>query len=142
MNTFSSSMTELRDTNENIESDIQSIQNRIFVNLIMIDHILFKTNAYSSITLGRKVGSFGTHHECRLGKWYDGDGKKRFGHSASFKKMDKPHSVVHHNVINSVKCVEGEDTCLANSKMILEDFKSMEIASSELFELAENMIDE
>jgi methyl-accepting chemotaxis protein len=142
MNTFSSSMTKLKDTNEVIEHDVQSIQNRIFVNLIMIDHILFKTNAYSSILLGRKVGNFGTHHDCRLGKWYTTDGKKRFGHSESYKKMDAPHAVVHHNVIEAVKCVEGEDTCLANSKLILKDFAAMEIASNELFTLAENMIDE
>lgn len=142
MNTFSTSMTELRETNEGIESDIESIQNRIFVNLIMIDHILFKTNAYSSITLGRKIGQFGTHHDCRLGKWYQTEGKARFAHSSSYKKMDKPHAVVHENVIEAVKCVEGEDTCLENRDMILRDFKAMEIASGELFILAENMIDE
>ncbi len=142
MATFSGSMTDLRHTNETIEGEIQSIQNRIFVNLIMIDHILFKTNAYSSITLGRKVGNFGTHHECRLGKWYAHEGKARFGHSSSYKKMDIPHAVVHHNVIEAVKCVEGKDTCLENRDMILKDFQAMEIASGELFILAENMIDE
>ena len=142
MSTFGSSMAELRDTNESIDSDIQSIQNRIFINLIMIDHILFKTNAYSSIILGKKVGNFGTHHECRLGNWYKNEGKARFGHSMNYKNMDEPHSIVHHHVIEAVKCVEGEDTCLANSKIILEDFKAMEIASNKLFELAENMIDE
>ena len=142
MNTFSESMAELKNTNETIESDIDSIQSRIFVNLIMIDHILLKTNAYSSITLGKKVGNFGTHHECRLGKWYAKEGKKRFGHSISYRDMDKPHAVVHTNVIDAIKCVEGEDTCLANKEMILEDFKNMEIASAELFVLAEKMIDE
>jgi hypothetical protein len=135
-------MSELEKTNESIEHEIKQIQNRIFVNLIMIDHILFKTNAYSSINLGRKVGNFGTHHDCRLGKWYATEGKARFGHSTSYKKMDAPHAVVHHNVIEAVKCVEGEDTCLANRDMIIADFKAMEAASSELFILAEAMIDE
>ncbi len=142
MATFGDSMSELEKTNENIEHEIKQIQNRIFVNLIMIDHILFKTNAYSSINLGRKVGNFGTHHDCRLGKWYATEGKTRFGHSSSYKKMDAPHAVVHHNVIEAVKCVEGEDTCLANRDMILADFKAMEVASGELFTLAEAMIDE
>ncbi|MCX6052757.1 MAG: CZB domain-containing protein [Campylobacterales bacterium] len=108
----------------------------------MIDHILFKTNAYSSIILGKKVGNFGTHHDCRLGKWYTSEGKQRFGHSSSYKKMDAPHAVVHHNVIDAIKCVEGEDTCLENKDAILKDFKAMEVASAELFVLAENMIDE
>ena len=142
MSTFGASMTELKTTNETIDEEVKSIQNRIFVNLIMIDHILFKTNAYSSIILGKKVGNFGTHHDCRLGKWYTDEGKKRFGHSSSYKKMDAPHAVVHHNVIDAIKCVEGEDTCLENKDAILKDFKAMEVASAELFVLAENMIDE
>ncbi len=51
-------------------------------------------------------------------------------------------SIVHDNVIEGVKCVEGEDTCLENAQMILKDFENMEAASSELFGLAEAMIDE
>ena len=142
MGTFSTSMTELKNTNIVIEDEVNSIQNRIFVNLIMIDHILFKTNGYSSIGLGKKVGNFGTHHDCRLGKWYSGEGKTRFGSSESYKKMDRPHAVVHTNVIDAIKCVEGEDTCLEHRDMILKDFSAMEIASAELFELAEQMIEE
>jgi methyl-accepting chemotaxis protein len=142
MSTFSSSMTELRDTNESIDKDIQGIQSRIFVNLIMIDHILFKTNAYVSISIGKKIGSFGTHHDCRFGKWYVGDGKKMFGNTPSFKKIDTPHAIVHNNVIEVMKCIEGTDTCVANRDMILEDFKNMEIASDTLFALAEQMINE
>ena len=142
MATFSESMSQLRDTNESIDKDIQGIQGRIFVNLIMIDHILFKTNAYTSINLGRQIGTFGNHHNCRLGKWYDDEGKKLFGHTSSYKAMEKPHAIVHNNVMEAVKCVEGEDTCLANKNTIMKDFIAMEAASEELFTLAERMIDE
>ena len=142
MSTFSGSMSELRDTNEEIDREIQGIQHRIFVNLIMIDHILFKTNAYTSINLGRKVASFSDHHNCRFGKWYEGDGKKIFGHTSSYKQIDAPHATVHSNVLNSIKCVEGEDTCIAHRDEILRDFKAMEEASAHLFVLAEDMISE
>ena len=108
----------------------------------MIDHILFKTNAYTSINLGKQVGAFGNHHNCRLGKWYDNEGKKLFGHTSSYKAMEKPHAVVHNNVMEAVKCVDGEDTCLANKDIIMKDFIAMESASEELFSLAERMIDE
>ena len=142
MNVFSSSMIQLRDTNENIEGQIQGIKDRIFVNLIMIDHILFKANAYTSITIGKKIAEFGTHHECRFGKWYDGEGKKQFGHTQSYQKIEPYHATVHNKVREAVKCVEGEDTCIAQKDLILKDFKEMEIASGELFELAIQMIDE
>ncbi len=142
MSTFGTSMNELRDTNEAIDKEIQGMQSRIFVNLIMIDHILFKTNAYTSISLGKKVGEFGDHKNCRLGKWYNTQGKEFFGHTKSFKEMDKPHAIVHTNVMEAVKCIEGTDTCVENREIILKDFKEMEHASAELFALAEKMIDE
>ena len=142
MNTFSESMSELRQTNETIELEIQGIKNRIFVNLIMIDHILFKANAYTSINLGKKIGDFGTHHDCRFGKWFVGEGKKQFEHTKSYAKIDKPHAIVHNKIIESLKCVEGKDNCIANRELILQDFKEMELASGELFALVEHMIDE
>lgn len=140
--TFSKSMTQLRDTNETIERDIQGIKSRIFVNLIMIDHILYKANGYTSINLGKKVGDFATHHDCRFGKWYKSEGKKQFGHTNSYEKIAKPHSIVHNMLIDAVKCVEGDDSCVMNRDKILKDFKEMEIASAEMFALVENMIDE
>ena len=142
MNTFGDSMTHLRDSNEAIEDEVQNIKNRIFVNLIMIDHILFKANAYSSINLAKKTGEFDKHHSCRLGIWYFGDGKKLFGHTKSYQNIDKPHAVVHNKAIDAMKYIEGKDTCIDNKERILEDFKEMEIASAELFILIENMIDE
>jgi methyl-accepting chemotaxis protein len=142
MHTFQQSMNHLRHSTETIDSEISGIQDRIFINLIMIDHIVFKTNAYTSINLGKKVAEFGDHTHCRLGKWYADEGKKRFGHTPSFPKMDKPHAIVHDNVMESMRCLEGEDTCVANRDLILNDFKAMEIASSELFSLAEAMIEE
>ncbi|OHD89010.1 methyl-accepting chemotaxis protein [Sulfuricurvum sp. RIFCSPLOWO2_12_FULL_43_24] len=142
MRTFQDSMNHLRHSTEVIDNELSGIQDRIFINLIMIDHIVFKTNAYTSINLGKKVSEFGTHTHCRLGKWYVDEGKKRFGNTPSYAKMDKPHAIVHDNVMESMKCLEGEDTCVVNRDLILNDFKAMEIASSELFGLAEAMIEE
>lgn len=142
MHTFQESMRHLRQSTEMIDNELSSIQDRIFINLIMIDHIVFKTNAYTSINLGRKVAEFGGHTQCRLGKWYLNEGKKRFGHTQSFASMDKPHAIVHDNIMESIKCLEGEDTCVVNRDLILKDFKAMEIASSELFGFAEAIIEE
>lgn len=142
MNTFSDSMEHLRDTNESIEVEIQNIKNRIFVNLIMIDHILFKANAYTSISTGKKVGNFGTHYECRFGKWFSTDGQQQFGHTNSYKKIDTPHSIVHNKIIDAIKCIENEDSCVAAKDTLLKDFEEMEVASNDLFILVERMIDE
>lgn len=142
MKTFTESMNALSSANQEVENDIQSIKSRIFVNLIMIDHILFKSNTYSSIYIGEKLGAFLDHHNCRLGKWHEGDGRAAFGKTPSFKKMESPHARVHNNALATIKCIEGEDTCVANKEMVMEAFLDMEAASAELFELMENMINE
>jgi methyl-accepting chemotaxis protein len=142
MNTFGDSMVTLKDTNGLITREIKGIQNRIFINLIMIDHIIFKANAYASISIGKKIANFGDHHNCRLGKWYFGDGKKIFGHSENFKKIDKPHSVVHEYVLKAIKCVEIEDTCIEHKDMVIDSFEKVEIASAQLFEFAERSLDD
>jgi methyl-accepting chemotaxis protein len=51
MHTFQESMNHLRHSTEVIDNELSGIQDRIFINLIMIDHIVFKTNAYTSINL-------------------------------------------------------------------------------------------
>ncbi len=35
------------------------------------------------------------HHECRLGKWYDEDGKRLYGGNAAFQKLENPHARIH-----------------------------------------------
>ncbi len=142
MATFAESMNELRESNEVIDKDIRGIHSRILVNLIMIDHILFKTNAYTAINLGKITTNFGSHHECRLGQWYEGKGKEIFENTPSYKEIDRPHAIVHNNVISAMKCVNGTDGCVANKNVIIKDFTEMEQASSELFVLLDTMIDE
>ncbi len=142
MATFGHSMNELRDTNEVIDKDIRGIHSRILVNLIMIDHILFKTNAYTSINLGKTIANFGNHHDCRLGKWYEGEGKSMFGNTPSYKQLVKPHTIVHNNVLETMKFVDGTDSCVINKDTIIKDFTAMEQASSELFVLLDSMIEE
>jgi len=142
MTNFSASMTNLRQTNEEVNSEVQNIKNRIFVNLVMIDHILFKTNAYTSISLGEKIANFETHHDCRLGQWYAGVGREKFSNSKSFTLLEKPHALVHQKLIEIIENINGNDNCVKNRDLIIEDFKTLEKASEELFVIAEKMIDE
>ena len=142
METFKESMGTLRNNTEKIDADVTVIQDHIFINLIMIDHILFKTNAYSSISIGKKIGDFSDHHNCRLGKWYENEGKKRFGDTPSYPKIDKFHAIVHNNVLESVACVAYENACVSHKDMILKSFIDMEEASTRLFSLAESMVEE
>ena len=35
------------------------------------------------------------HHNCRLGKWYDVDGKAQYGSNPAFKALETQHAKVH-----------------------------------------------
>ncbi len=121
----------------------ENIENSTFITLAKIDHIVFKSRAYSSIFEGHIKGEFSDHHSCRLGKWYEtGKGKERFGKLPSYNKIDKPHSIVHHKVHDNLIFIEGEDLVVENKAMIIKNFTQMEEASDELFTLMTQLLAE
>lgn len=141
---------EFRDTLSEFNSnakDVQSIslttENKIFAILVKIDHTLFKASAMESM-LSRKEAdpAFGNHHTCRMGKWYDTDGKDRFGHTQSFQNIKEPHRIVHESVLESMQYIQGKDEVLAHQDEIYYNFVNMEKASNTLFELLDKMQEE
>ncbi len=129
-NTFSE-LTTLAKTSSN--SAIK-IQNRLFTTLVKVDHILYKSNAYSTVLDSNKEAVFADHKNCRMGKWYLGDGMERFGHTKSFKEMDAPHALVHDSVFKNLEFVkEGTTLKFDNPKILIQNFSSMENASKDLF---------
>lgn len=76
------------------------IENSTFTTLAKMDHIIFKSNAYSAIFHGTTNESFVDHHGCRFGKWYEhGGGQQRFSRYPSFAKLLVPHEIVHQKVL-------------------------------------------
>lgn len=113
-----------------------------FISLVKLDHLLYKANGYISSIRGQITTTFGNHHECRLGKWYDsGIGKERFSHTPSFKKILEPHSIVHSEVQKAIDCIE-QNICYTKVDDIINNFKKAEIESSKLFELLDNLPNE
>ncbi len=61
------------------------------------DHILWKKRLINMI-LDRgeiELSTVASHHDCRLGKWYDTLGNEVYGHSSTFKQLAEPHEQVH-----------------------------------------------
>jgi len=118
------------------------IQNRLFTTLVKVDHILFKSNAYS-VVLNEEEKTFPDHRHCRLGTWYLGEGKERFGHTRAYKEMDGNHAVVHESVFKNLEFVKNHTVIKGdNPRIIAENFKVMENASEGLFSQLDRMIDE
>jgi methyl-accepting chemotaxis protein len=119
------------------------IQNRLFTTLVKVDHILFKSNAYSTILDHPNDKQFPDHKNCRMGKWYTHEGQERFGHTQAFKLMDAPHKTVHDSVFKNLEFVHNGTTLkYDNPKIITQNFAIMEDASIELFKHLDHMISE
>ncbi|MDQ6987762.1 MAG: methyl-accepting chemotaxis protein [Mariprofundaceae bacterium] len=61
------------------------------------DHILWKKRLINMI-LDRgdiELSTVASHHDCRLGKWYDTLGKQAYGSRAAFRELEVPHEKVH-----------------------------------------------
>ncbi|MBD3798872.1 MAG: CZB domain-containing protein [Epsilonproteobacteria bacterium] len=147
-NESSHSIESFRQTLHTFNQDAQStaiqasvIENTTFITLTKIDHIIFKSNAYRSLVNGKIEGKFGTHHECRLGKWYDsGLGKEKFAHLSSYKEIESPHATVHQKVNSSLHFLEDGDHSVEHKDEIISNFEAMENASAQLFKLMDNLI--
>ena len=120
------------------------LESSIFVTLVKIDHIIYKAKSYSAVLNERIKDKFPSTDECRLGIWYShGEGKKRFECKKAYPLLDAPHKVVHQAVHNNMAIVnEGGGFRVHEVEPIVENFKSMEKASAELFVLLNKLTEE
>ena len=120
-----------------------TIQNRLFTTLVKVDHILFKSNAYSAVLNEDTQKEFPDHNNCRMGKWYNEQGKERFGATKAFKEMESPHAKVHAMVLKNMEFVYNNSvTKQDHPKYITQNFAEMEDASTTLFNKLDRMLEE
>ncbi len=120
------------------------IRDSLFLVLVKIDHILYKSNAYATVISGKKPSvAFGDHKGCRLGKWYLNDGKEQFGHTKNYERIDKPHAKVHNSVLKNIEYANNETAMdPKNEEIIIKNFHEMEDASTQLFNILDDILTE
>ena len=135
MNTFQ------RNSNRSVY-EVESISNKIFINLAKLDHVIYKNNLYQLIFGGEHNFNAVDHHNCRLGKWYDtGLGKEQFSFVPSYRHLEQHHAMVH-NEANTLanECSGNAVSC---SKKLIEDkVKEVESASENVFAYLDKILDE
>ncbi len=142
INGFKDKTLQLKENAVLIQDNTKNILYSTFIVLVKLDHLLFKSNGYSTVFKDEVQGKFVDHHSCRLGQWYEnGLGKEVFKNTKSYSKLDKPHSIVHDNIIKAVACVEN-GTCLTEVDNVLTYFEHSEIASSEVIRVLDSMLEE
>ena len=111
---------------------------RVFMSLAKLDHILWKVNTYYSAITKKEQFKFVDHHNCRLGKWYyGGDGKENFSQTSHYASLENPHSVVHNGTHKVFKLIV-EDKIDINA--LVSAFEEMENGSIEVFSILDKIL--
>ena len=122
--------------------EVDSISNKIFVNLAKLDHVIYKNNLYQLLFGDSNSFKPSEHTACRLGKWYDsGLGKTEFGNTKSYSSLNKPHATVHREA--NLLAKECSGSAVVCSKAVIEDkVKLIENASEDVFRILDQMLEE
>ena len=122
--------------------EVESISNKIFINLAKLDHVIYKNNLYQLIFGNSHNFKPVDHTQCRLGQWYNtGLGKQEFSFTHSYKGLDNPHSIVHKEAnILANECSGHEISC---SKELIENkIELVEKASEQVFIFLDRILEE
>ncbi len=136
---FNATMGELNSDAAALADTVEDMEDKVFVTLAKIDHIIFKSRAYDAIVDADLTASFKRHTDCRLGKWYETTGKERFGTTNAYKNAIAPHKSVHDRVHENLEFMNNGDTRVKNEGKIVDNFKTMESSSEQLFKLLDDM---
>lgn len=137
---FRATLQNLGSRTENIQSDSTNVLYSVFMVLVKLDHLIFKAKGYKSVFSLKVDEEFVDHQHCRLGKWANGGkGAEIFGNTASFRKLEAPHKLVHDNILSAVKCVTS-GTCGQESKNVMTYFKNAEAASRIVIDVLNTML--
>ena len=105
-------MQELVLLSGNMQEAITGSALRSFVEVVKLDHLIYKMEIYKVIMgVSKKTTTdFASHLNCRLGKWYyQGEGKGHFSHSSSFRDLETPHRGVHQNGVAAIDALDKGD---------------------------------
>ncbi|MBZ7994424.1 methyl-accepting chemotaxis protein [Campylobacter canadensis] len=140
VNEFTYKFDELSEISNKVAISGTAIKSEVFISLVRLDHILFKINGYNKV-MNDNLEKMSDHLSCRLGKWYNTDGRELFGRNALYSKIETPHKQVHEYINNALeKCANnGINT---NHREIMELFKEAEKSSMELFNIFRNLLAE
>ena len=118
-----------------------------FTSLLKVDHIIYKQQGYIAMTEGpdseQARAAQTDHTQCRIGQWYHGEGKERFGHLPTYAALHEPHHTLHERFAQGTTCLERNwGQCREDQVQILNSFYEGEEASMRLMELMDQLVAE
>lgn len=145
MNNIGGEVEKFAEVGENsmhIGEDSGNVLDATFIGLVKLDHLLFKINTYKAIIEGDKELKLASHHDCRLGKWYEsGVGKAQFSHLPHYASLEGSHASVHDSFKEAVRLFK-ERGLEGGAEKMMESFKAGESASDEVVAVLDKLLEE
>ncbi|MBI5006144.1 MAG: CZB domain-containing protein [Nitrosomonadales bacterium] len=122
-------------------------QDLSFASLVKVDHVIYKQRAYVLISEPGHEDFMKAvtvdHHNCRLGKWYEGPARDVFGELPSYRGLAQPHSKVH-SCIHDMTQLLGQkwERDEAVQDKIFESLQCAEEASLEVMTAIDKLVTE
>ncbi len=120
-------------------------RNMSFASLVKVDHVIYKQRAYMALNSGGEQSYRDAvkvdHHQCRLGQWYEGEGRAEFGSTRAYAALAGPHARVHagaHRMLGYL--ARGWEKDLAMQQTMFTAMRETEDASREVMELIDRMV--
>jgi len=122
-------------------------QDLSFASLIKVDHMIYKQRAYVLVNDNSqdefKKAISVDHHNCRLGKWYEGPAKEVFGDTPSYRQLLQPHSKVHDAAHRMLALVgQGWETDEQIQDQIFEALQEAEAGSLSVMQVIDRVVAE
>ena len=147
LNQLEQTFVELAEQASKTQSQVKRARVMTFTSLVKVDHIVYKQNAYAAFSTGAQSNEAKAvavdHRNCRLGKWYLGDGQSLFGHLPGYRGVEAPHQQVHqsvHQVLNSISQDWQHQVSIQDD--ILSCYQRMESASLQVFDQLNRLLEE
>jgi hypothetical protein len=148
----SSTMQEFTNAMDILSKELAMVKNisnkssfAMFMDRFKINHILFKSNAYSSVVNGTVTDEVGKNYkECSFGQWYYGEGMKQYRNNQYFKALEPIHKRLHEKINSNLECIKSGGCAISSGKKdkVIEVFKSAEEDSNKLFRLIDQFVDD
>jgi len=135
---FNINLIEMIESMKTIGSGTENTSHKLFANMAKIDHMIYKNYTYSAFLEGDIDSISDNHHNCKLGQWYEGEGKEVFEAKDAYKQLNIPHKDVHKLIDEAKKLLKAGT--IQHSDEIIELFKRTEDASQLLFNYLDQLV--
>ncbi len=145
MDNFASTLDNLSHNMSTVSTETNKNSFALFMATYKIHHIIFKSNAYSSIVNGTVTEELkDDYRHCAFGMWYYGQGMQIFGNNATYKAMEEHHKKFHDLINENLDCAlnGGCMTKAGRKEEFINRFAQAEEESVKLFTLMEKLAEE